>query len=157
MAPGARWGTKRWPGFADLAAAMSWPVVVVGGAEDAALAAAMQAAAPGRVHAATGALGLRESAALVEGAELVVTNDSFPLHLATALDRPVIALFGPTVPALGFGPRGPRGAVMQHDSLPCRPCSPHGPAVCPLGHHRCMQELAVARVLAAMEARLAGG
>jgi heptosyltransferase-2 len=156
VAPGARWATKRWPGFAELAAALARPVVVVGGTDDGALAAEIAAAAPGRAHIAAGALGLRESAALVERAELVVSNDSLPLHLATALARPVVALFGPTVTAFGFGPLGRGDAVVEHEGLSCRPCSPHGPAVCPLVHHRCMREIPVARVLAAVESRLAG-
>jgi len=83
---------------------------------------------------------------------VLVTNDSAPLHLATAVGTPVVAIFGPTVPGFGFGPRGPRDAIVEHPSLACRPCSAHGPQVCPLGHHRCMRELSVASVLAAVAA-----
>jgi len=152
MAPGSIWGTKRWPGFAALAAALDGPVVVVGSRDDAPLAAAVAAAAPGRAHSAAGALGLRASAALIARAAVLVTNDSAPLHLATAVGTPIVAVFGPTVPALGFGPRGPRDVVVEHPSLACRPCSAHGPQVCPLGHHRCMQELSVDSVAAAVAA-----
>ena len=150
LAPGSIWGTKRWPGYAELAAALEGPVVILGGREDEALAGAVAAAAPGRAHSAAGAIGLRTSAALIERAAVLVTNDSAPLHLATAVGTPVVALFGPTVPAFGFGPRGPRDLVVEHSSLPCRPCSAHGPEVCPLGHHRCMKELSVAAVLSAV-------
>jgi len=152
LAPGSIWGTKRWPGYAGLAAALDVPIVVIGGREDAALAEAVAAAAPGRAHNAVGALGLRGSAALIARAAVLVTNDSAPLHLATAVGTPIVAVFGPTVPALGFGPRGPRDVVVEHSSLACRPCSAHGPQVCPLGHHRCMRELAVADVAAAVAA-----
>jgi heptosyltransferase II len=152
MAPGSIWGTKRWPGYPGLAAALEAPVVVVGGREDAALGEAVAAAAPGRVHNAAGALGLRGSAALIARAAVLVTNDSAPLHLATAVGTPVVAVFGPTVPAQGFGPRGARDVVVEHPSLPCRPCSAHGPEVCPLGHHRCMRELPVETVAAAVAA-----
>ena len=150
MAPGSIWGTKRWPEYAELAAGISGAIVVVGGPEDAPLAEAIMAAAPGRVHSAAGSLGLRASAALIERAATLVTNDSAPLHLATAVGTPVVALFGPTVPAFGFGPRGPTDLVVEHPALACRPCSAHGPQVCPLGHHRCMRELSAATVLAAM-------
>jgi heptosyltransferase-2 len=154
MAPGSIWGTKRWPGYAALAAALEQPVVVVGGREDAMLAETVVGAARGRVHSAAGALGLRASAALIARAAVLVTNDSAPLHLATAVGTPIVAVFGPTVPALGFGPRGARDMVVEHPSLACRPCSAHGPQVCPLGHHRCMRELSVEVVHAAVAAVL---
>jgi heptosyltransferase-2 len=152
LAPGSIWGTKRWPGFPALAAALDAPVVVVGGREDAPLADTVAAAAPGRAHVAAGALGLRGSAALIARAAVLVTNDSAPLHLATAVGTPVVAVFGPTVPAFGFGPRGARDRVVEHPSLACRPCSAHGPRTCPLGHHRCMRELSVESVIAAVAA-----
>jgi heptosyltransferase-2 len=150
LAPGSIWGTKRWPGYAELAARLDGPIVIVGGREDVVLADAIVAAASGRAHSAAGALGLRASAALIARASALVTNDSLPLHLATAVGTPVIALFGPTVPAFGFGPRGSRDRVVEHSSLACRPCSAHGPAVCPLGHHRCMRELTIESVIAAV-------
>lgn len=151
MAPGSIWGTKRWPGYADLARALDRSVVIVGGAEDRALGDAIGRAAPGRVHLAAGELPLRVSAALLEHAAVLVTNDSAPLHLASAVGTRVVAIFGPTVPAFGFGPRGERDQVVEVPGLTCRPCSSHGPAVCPLGHHRCMRELSVSRVLEAVE------
>jgi len=150
MAPGSIWGTKRWPYYPELAAVLGAPIVVVGGRDDVALGTAVTAAAEGRSWNAAGELGLRASAALLERASVLVTNDSAPLHFATAVGTPVVAIFGPTVPELGFGPRGPRDAVVQQSGLACRPCSSHGPRVCPLGHHRCMLELSVERVAAAV-------
>jgi heptosyltransferase-2 len=152
LAPGSIWGTKRWPGYAELAARLDAPVVVVGGRDDADLARDVVRAAPGRSHNAAGELGLRASAALIARATVLVTNDSAPLHLATAVGTPAVAVFGPTVPEFGFGPRGPHDQVVEHPSLPCRPCSAHGPRVCPLGHHRCMRELSVEAVAAAVTA-----
>jgi lipopolysaccharide heptosyltransferase II len=150
LAPGSVWATKRWPYYGELAAALDRPAVVVGSAEDAPLADAIVAAAPGRVVSAAGALTLRGSAALIHRAAVLVTNDSAPLHLATAVGTPVVALFGPTVPEFGFGPRRPGDLVLGHAELACRPCSSHGPEVCPLGHHRCMRELSVPVVAAAI-------
>ena len=155
LAPGARWQTKRWPGFAELAARLEWPMVVIGGAEDRPAAAEIVSAAAGRARSAAGALDLRGSAALVDRAALLVTNDSLPLHFASALARPVVAVFGPTSPAFGFGPMQAEDRVVEHAALPCRPCSAHGPAICPLGHHRCMREIGAERVLEAVRARLA--
>jgi len=150
MAPGSIWGTKRWPYYAELAAALDAPVVVIGGKDDAVLADRVVAAAAGRGWSAAGELGLRASAALLERAAALVTNDSAPLHLATAVGTPVVAVFGPTVPDFGFGPRRPGDVVVQQAGLACRPCSSHGPRVCPLGHHRCMVEITVERVAAAV-------
>jgi heptosyltransferase II len=154
LAPGSIWGTKRWPYYPELVRALDAPIVVVGGAEDAELAEAVIAAAPDRVRSAAGALGLRGSAALLRRAAVLVTNDSAPLHLGTAAGVPVVAVFGPTVPEFGFGPRDSRSRALGHPSLPCRPCSAHGPQVCPLQHHRCMRELAVETVLAAVSSAL---
>jgi heptosyltransferase II len=52
-----------------------------------------------------------------------------------------VALFGPTVPTLGFGPLAPKHVVMGVDHLLCRPCHAHGPQACPLKHWKCMREL----------------
>jgi heptosyltransferase-2 len=82
---------------------------------------------------------------------VLVTNDSAPLHLATAAGTPVVALFGPTVPAQGFGPRGAADRTLGV-TLGCRPCSAHGPQACPLVHHRCMRDLPVEQVVRAVAA-----
>jgi heptosyltransferase-2 len=152
LAPGSIWGTKRWPYYADLAAGLDQPCVVVGGADDSSLADAIVSAAPGRAVSAVGAFSLRASAALIQRAAVLVTNDSAPLHLATAVGTPVVALFGPTVPEFGFGPRGRGDVALGVEGLTCRPCSRHGPDTCPLGHHRCMRELAITTVTAALAA-----
>ena len=150
VAPGSIWGTKRWPGYAELVSRLDKPVVVLGSDADGDLAAQVAGAAPGRAHSAAGALSLRESAAIIERASLLVTNDSAPLHLATGVGTPVVAVFGPTTPSQGFGPLGGASRVVQEAGLWCRPCSPHGPAACPLGHHACMQSIGVDRVLSAV-------
>jgi heptosyltransferase II len=155
IAPGSVWGTKRWPYYAELATGLDRTTVIVGGAEDTELADAIVEAARGRAVSAAGALSLRGSAALIRRAAVLVTNDSAPLHLATAVGTPVVAVFGPTVPAFGFGPRRTGDIVLGHDELPCRPCSTHGPATCPLGHHRCMRDLSAGEVAAAL-ARIIG-
>ncbi len=156
LAPGSIWGSKRWPAFPQLAERLAPRVgiVVVGGAEDASLAAEVTTAvarAGGRAASACGRLSLRESVEIIRRACVLVTNDSAPLHFAQAVGTPTVALFGPTVPAFGFGPRGPRDRALGIVGLPCRPCSPHGPQACPLGHHRCMTELSLEQLLAAIE------
>jgi heptosyltransferase-2 len=106
--------------------------------------------AGGRAVNACGKLTLRQSAALIKRAALLVTNDSAPLHLASAMKTPIVALFGPTITEFGFGPVR-AGDVALGMELQCRPCSPHGPPQCPLGHHRCMRDLTVEAVTRAIE------
>ena len=147
LAPGSVWATKRWPYYAELAARLAGEtaLVVVGGPGDGELAGAIAAACPpGRVVDATGRLSLLASAALIARARLLVTNDSSPQHLASAVGTPTLAVFGPTVPAFGFGPLAPGSATGGVEGLACRPCDKHGPRVCPLGHWKCMREQAPA-------------
>jgi heptosyltransferase-2 len=64
-----------------------------------------------------------------------------------------VAIFGPTVPAFGYGPVNP-GDLIAEIALACRPCSLHGPQVCPLGHHNCMKGQAAEAIKAQVELRL---
>lgn len=146
MAPGSIWGTKRWPYYPELAKLLDRSIVVIGGPEDAKLGDAIVEASEGKATSAVGALSLRQSAALIKQAALLVTNDSAPLHLATAVGTPILAIFGPTVPAFGYGPIRPGDRVAEV-AMPCRPCSLHGPQVCPLGHHKCMKDQSAEAIL----------
>ncbi|HEU4641649.1 MAG TPA: glycosyltransferase family 9 protein, partial [Gemmatimonadaceae bacterium] len=152
LAPGSVWGTKRWPYYPELAARLAphARLAVVGGPADGEHAREIMAAAPSAgIVDATGRLSLLGSAELIGRAALLVTNDSSPQHLASAMGTPTITLFGPTVPAFGFGPLAPDSLSLGHEHLECRPCHHHGPPACPLGHWRCMRELDVERVAVA--------
>jgi lipopolysaccharide heptosyltransferase II len=156
LAPGSIWGSKRWPHYGELAGrlAAQTPVVVVGGPEDAGLGEEIvQAVRPSGRPAvnACGKLTLRQSAALIARAALLVTNDSAPLHVATAMGTPIVALFGPTLPEFGFSPIRVGDVALGVAGLDCRPCSRHGPPSCPLGHHRCMRDLGPEAVATAIE------
>jgi heptosyltransferase-2 len=147
LAPGSVWATKRWPYYPELASELAADarVIVIGSAADTPLAQAVLAGSPGAIDA-TGQLSLLASAELVGRCAVLVTNDSAPMHLASAMGTPTLAIFGPTVADFGFGPLAPRSSVVGHDKLPCRPCDRHGPQRCPLGHHRCMRDLTPALV-----------
>jgi heptosyltransferase-2 len=160
LAPGSVWATKRWPLYDALARELvarmpEYRVVVIGAAGDAPLAAAIHTAVQERggppVIDATGKLSLLGSAALLARCAVLATNDSAPLHLASAMNTPTVALFGPTVPAMGFGPLADRHVVLGRDELPCRPCSAHGGQGCPLGHWTCMREVAPTTVVEQIE------
>jgi heptosyltransferase-2 len=149
LAPGSVWATKRWPYYAELArrVAHRFPVVVIGSKDDQEHVDTIAAAVPpDRLINAVGRLSLLGSAELIGRARALVSNDSSPTHMASAMATPTIAIFGPTVPDFGFGPLAPGSAVAGHPTLDCRPCDRHGPRRCPLGHWRCMRELGVEEV-----------
>ncbi len=146
LCPGARHATKNWPGFAELVPALrargdrvlvalgpgeTWPGPVGEG-----------------IAIARGTL--VELAAALAQADAVVGNDSGLTHVAAAAGAPVVVLFGPTVPALGFLPVGPHRAEQRLD-LNCRPCSVHGGRRCPRGDHACLAGVSPGRVLARLD------
>jgi heptosyltransferase-2 len=94
-------------------------------------------------------LSLLASAALMEGAAMNYVNDSAPLHIASAMNAPVTAIFCSTVPAFGFGPLRENGRVVETaEKLDCRPCGLHGHRACPKGHFRCALGIGVEQVVA---------
>lgn len=155
VAPGSIWGTKRWPFYAELVGQLDGRVAIVGAASDRELAALIVETAGPRAFDATGKLSLLASAELIGRSAAIVTNDSAPLHLASAMNTPTVAIFGPTVPEFGFGPLASRSAVLGLTSLACRPCDRHGPQRCPLGHWRCMREITPRQVALALQEFLA--
>ena len=95
-----------------------------------------------------GVLSILQAGELIRRAAILVSNDSAPVHLASAVGTPVIEIYGPTVPQFGFAARSDLSRIVEPDPLPCRPCHHHGPAVCPLVHHKCMRDTQISRVLA---------
>ena len=152
LVPGAAHATKRWPTghwnrLAVLLEGRGLATVVAGAADDAG-----RVTAPGTASAC--GLGLGPTAALLRGAAAVVAGDTGLMHLATAVAAPVVALYGPTDPALGYAPYRARAVVLARD-LACRPCSTYGRAHCPLRHHRCMIDLTPDEVARAVQDLLA--
>ncbi|WP_375418728.1 glycosyltransferase family 9 protein [uncultured Hymenobacter sp.] len=154
LAPTSVWFTKQYPEskWQELLAALppGPRVYLLGGPPDAA-ACARLAAGSGRaaVISLAGQLSLLASAALMRGARMNYVNDSAPLHLCSAVDAPVTAVFCSTVPAFGFGPLSARAFVVETpEPLACRPCGLHGHKACPLGHFRCAHSIEVAQLLA---------
>lgn len=157
LAPGARWATKRWPAerfaaVADALHAQGLSIVLAGGPGDRDAFAAFRAAVKAPIAADLSVLPLDALAAAIDAVDLLVACDSGPVHLASAVGTPVLALFGPTSP-VRWGPRPPGRAL--HLGLSCAPCSNHGGDYCPEGHHRCLADLAPDAVVAAAREMLA--
>lgn len=141
LCPGAEYGpAKRWPYFAELAERISLPVVIVGSPKDA------EAASGVKGNNLVGKTSLDEAIDLIAGASWVVSNDSGLMHVAAGLGRPLVALFGSSSP-LHTPPRRGASQVLWL-KVECSPCYQRE---CPLGHFRCMKELPVEQVRAAIE------
>lgn len=90
------------------------------------------------VELLAGKYSLLESAVILEHAQMNFTNDSAPLHLCSAMNAPVTAVFCSTIPEFGFGPLADDSAIVQtHHKLSCKPCGIHGKSACPKGHFQC--------------------
>jgi heptosyltransferase-2 len=159
IAPGASQATKTWPAerfaaVADALAAGGASIVLAGGPSDSEALARFRASVRAPVAADLTGLPVDGLAAGIADVDLLVACDSGPVHLATAVGTPVLAVFGPTSPER-WGPPPP-GEAVRHP-IECAPCSNHGGKRCPEGHHRCMTELEPATVAAAARRLLARG
>ena len=157
LAPGAMWGTKRWPTerFAALARqvmAQGSQVVLTGSGEEAALCQAVLAAAPGAINLG-GGLDLETLGGVIALCSAFVANDSGPMHMARALGVPTLTFFGSTDP----GQFDFSGHALMYAALECSPCSFHGLAQCPRGHLRCLRSLEVEDAWSALKNLLSQG
>lgn len=159
VAAGASHGPKRWPPerFARVAEHMArtrdMRILLLGSEEDRPVAGEVARVLGRQAVDWTGATDLALLPAAVQRCALLVSNDSGPMHVATAVGTPVIGVFGATHPRLGFAPLGPADAAVTLD-LPCSPCSLHGNRACRFGTHACMEELDPRRVIAEAERRV---
>jgi heptosyltransferase-1 len=157
LLPGARWNNKRWPleNFVELVRLMrglgGLKFVILGGADDRERGETITAENPGSCLNLAGQTSLWEMIEWVRRGRLVIANDTGPMHVAAALGRPLIALFGPTNPRR-TGPYGKLNRVLQLNSLPCIPClkSTCSYAI-PLA---CLTRLTAAQVFAKVRAEL---
>lgn len=152
---GASYYTKKLPAerLIALVALMDHPVVVVGGKEDAEVGDAIALAHPGKAFNACGRFDLHGSSALVRDARVVISHDTGLQYIACAFQRPVLAIWGGTSPALQVEPWYGHANPVRHvnhlvEGLGCQPCSNYGTKSCPKGHFKCMQELDIAAVAA---------
>jgi heptosyltransferase-2 len=135
--PGAEYGpAKRWPYFRELSAKLTVQTLILGSANDA------EAAQDILGKNLVGNTSLDEAIDLVAGADFVVSNDSGLMHVAAALERPQVALFGSSSPR-HTPPLSPAARVLWLQ-IECSPCFQR---TCPLGHFRCMREMTVETVL----------
>lgn len=160
VAPGARWETKLWPAsrFAETidalsAANSSIRCVLAGASSEHSLCSQIAKACQSNPINLAGRTHLKQLAALIEAADVVLCHDSAAMHIAVALDRPLVCLTGPTNP-YRTGPYGRMDDVIRVD-LDCSPCYYRKLSQCP-HQHRCMKELSCDMVVSTLRGKLTG-
>lgn len=150
---GAALATKQLPlrKLKELCAAIDHPLILLGGKEDHANGKEIAAIDDVKIYNACGKFNLNESADLVRRSKLVITHDTGLMHIAAALQKPIISVWGNTVPEFGMYPYYGKYSKQHYDvvevnKLWCRPCSKIGYKKCPRGHFKCMENIAVAEI-----------
>lgn len=154
---GGKHSTKIFPAskVAEVVGKLKKPVILLGGPEDRKRGDDITIACGDRAWNGCGIYNLNQSASLIGLSEAVLTNDTGLMHIAAALNKPVVSVWGNTVPAFGMFPCHLSGStapsvIMEVTGLKCRPCSKLGFNQCPKKHFRCMNDIsseAVAGVL----------
>lgn len=157
VAPGSKWFTKKWPleyfnrVIKELEKREDTTVVIVGGKEE----MFFNMPLANTTIDLRGKTTLLELAEVIRRADIVLTNDSSPIHIASAFPNVrILALFGPTVEKFGFFPWSKNSEVFQVKGLECRPCSIHGGDSCPKKHFKCMLDIKPEMVLERIESIL---
>ena len=152
----------------ELCSAISHPIILLGGKDDSERAERIAATDPHKIYNACGKFNINESADLVRRAKLIISNDTGLMHIAAAFSKPLISIWGNTVPAFGMYPYyGGNNAktkttenvpspfsMMEVHGLSCRPCSKIGYDKCPKKHFKCMEEQDIESIVEQVEKSL---
>lgn len=158
VAIGAQFATKRMPKELLLRVLehCTMPIVLLGGSEDKGFAEELISELKEQhvVHGC-GLWNLAQAASVVKQSAKVLTNDTGMMHIAACFDRPIVSVWGNTVPAFGMYPYYPQHpekfSIHEVKNLACRPCSKIGHAQCPKGHFRCMKDQNPAEIIEAIQ------
>ena len=154
MSPGSVWETKKMPAQNWIhlinAVPANFTIYLMGAPNEKDLCEEIRSGSSrADVFNIAGQLNLLEAAALIKGARLNYVNDSAPMHLASATNAPVAAIYCSTIPAFGYGPLSDTQFILETlEPLPCKPCGLHGKKACPLGHFNCGHSITTAQLLA---------
>jgi len=145
LAPGSRHFTKKWlpEYYIELGRLLSkddYGVLLFGGKDDKEICRIISEEIPGSINLSNNN-DLLQTSADMKNCLAVICNDSGLLHTAAASGIPVVGIFGSTVKEFGFFPYGVEYRLMEHLSLPCRPCTHIGRSSCPKKHFKCMKEI----------------
>ena len=162
---GASYYTKKMPIYKlkELCAKIDHPIILLGAKEEFEEGEQIRSVDQDKVYNACGKFTLNESADLVKKSRLVIAHDTGLMHIAAALKKPVIAIWGSTTPSFGMVPY--YGAnYMAHHAQPyddvqvhklwCRPCTKIGRKKCPQGHFKCMKNISIEEIVRNSDKRL---
>jgi ADP-heptose:LPS heptosyltransferase len=151
---GAALATKKLPldKLKQLCAAIHYPIILLGGKEDFEDGEAIAKQDDIKIYNSCGKFTLNESANLVQNAKLIITHDTGLMHIAAAFQKPIISVWGNTVPAFGMYPYYGLKSMQHFDvvevnKLWCRPCSKIGYTKCPRGHFKCMNGIDIQEIV----------
>ncbi len=142
---GAAHATKRLPlqKLKELCSLLDHPIVLLGGTEDRATGEQIASVDNIKIYNACGKFSINESADIVRKAKLIITHDTGLMHIAAAFKKPIISIWGNTVPSFGmepyYGNHPITNSLFQVSGLRCRPCSKIGHDTCPKKHFKCME------------------
>lgn len=144
IAPGSKWFTKKWPEdyfktlIENLSKNREFLIIISGGEEEKEIKLNLNS----DVVDLRGKISLLDLAELCRVSDVVLSNDSAPIHIASAFSKTkIFGIFGPTVKEFGFFPWSQNSKVFEIKNLYCRPCGIHGGKTCPEKHFRCMKEI----------------
>ncbi len=149
---GAAHNTKKLPihKLKELCSKINHPIILLGGPEDKTAGDEIAAVDEIKIYNACGKFNLNESADLVRKAKVIVTHDTGLMHIAAAFKKPIVSVWGNTVPSFGmtpyYGDYHDKETRFEIEKLWCRPCSKIGYNKCPLGHFKCMEQQDVERM-----------
>jgi heptosyltransferase-2 len=159
IAPGSVWATKRWlpERFAQVSQLLmneaGTKVVFLGSEDDRDICERIANLTKGKPVILAGRTNILQSAAMISLCKVILSNDSAPVHIASAMKRPVVAIFGSTIPEFGFAPYGVDHLIIEK-KMDCRPCGIHGRKECPQKHFRCMKDITTEEVFQAVLSRM---
>ncbi len=142
VSPGSVWETKRWPGdyfvkMINTYKTLTDKSIIINGSKSEAVLCSEISEKCG-VPSFAGKLTVEQTMYLIARSSGVISNDSAPVHFAQVLNKPTLAIFGPTIPEIGFAPIIGDYVVCEDKQLKCRPCNIHGGHECPKGTLQCM-------------------
>ena len=142
---GGKHNTKRMPDskVISICTKIDHPIIILGGPENRESGELIKSVAGDKIYNACGIYSINQSASIVKQAKQVISNDTGLMHIAAAFNKPIISVWGNTVPAFGMYPYFPKGSehnshIVEVKDLSCRPCSKLGFDKCPKEHFKCM-------------------
>ncbi|MFN8281616.1 MAG: glycosyltransferase family 9 protein [Chitinophagales bacterium] len=149
---GAKHFTKTIPleKLKELCEKIKMPIMLIGGLDDAYIGTQLEAIDNFKMYNACGKFNINQSASIIKKAKFVITGDTGMMHIAAALNKRIIAVFGGTEKRLGFTPYNTntsQNVMIENNTINCRPCHKHGLDKCPKNHFKCMNDLDMQKVI----------